>query len=144
MKATELRIGNLIEFRHQGIFIILDFHVTGFDKDSKEEIYMVRVLTPDRKEIMLIKNVNELIPIPLTEEWLLKYGFELRDKVNGGYVKQINFPHQKEYLYCSKKGIVALWSDPQNREFGIMNDCEYVHQLQNLYFALTGNELEIK
>ena len=31
-----------------------------------------------------------------------------------------------------------------NAESAHANSVEYVHQLQNLYFALTGNELEIK
>lgn len=67
-------------------------------------------------------------PIELTEEWLLKLGFIID---NGwfkiGYLKL--FPIRDLYY----RAIVP-----------ITKDIKYVHQLQNLYFALTGEELTIK
>jgi len=67
-------------------------------------------------------------PIPLTEEWLMNFGFkQWGDKYTFG-LKGINIHHRK-------RGFVLRKSIPIIR---------YVHQLQNLYFALTGEELTIK
>jgi hypothetical protein len=67
-------------------------------------------------------------PILLTEEWLLKFDF-------------ISNPYEDRYekgpihVECDKtKGKTYLWIEN-------MPHIKYVHQLQNLYFALTGLEL---
>lgn len=68
--------------------------------------------------------------IPLTEDWLVKFGFEN------------NFGR-----YYKREGVQI------NLASGNVDLCEsyfipykllYVHQLQNLYHALTGTELEAK
>jgi hypothetical protein len=79
-------------------------------------------------------------PIPLTEEWLLKFGFEK---------KYDTF----EFNGLNVDGCVVHFSfDKWASEYEIENcdytevpsDIQHVHQLQNLYFALTGEELTIK
>lgn len=81
-----------------------------------------------------------LEPIPLTEELLLKCGFE--DCNSYKDYRLYLPPHQEAYLELSiRNGIVCgfgISEDP------MLLDLEYVHQLQNIYFALTGQELEIK
>ena len=75
-----------------------------------------------------IENAMWYFPILLTEEWLLKFGFkrkhfecDLRQWwYNGFYVSDLNGLYARNVLL------------------------KYVHQLQNLYFALTGEELTIK
>lgn len=74
-------------------------------------------------------------PIHLIEEWLLKFGFSehygsFRIKLDNSYLctsLQFNDP----YITNGDEPIYYF-----NKTF-------YVHQLQNLYFALTGTELEI-
>lgn len=87
-------------------------------------------------------NFNEIYPIPLTEEWLVdKFGFELIEK-NGGYshyAKGIN-PVTQDYMIILKRNHVGNYIFYLNGYFII----ESVHRLQNLYFALTGEELTIK
>lgn len=79
---------------------------------------------------------ERLEPIPLTEEWLFKFGF----KFDG---------------HCSwwKNELIELTIDTGEDEYSVFNNngdyitlkgIKYVHSLQNLYFALTGEELEIK
>jgi hypothetical protein len=74
-------------------------------------------------------------PIPLTEEWLIKFGFdEITPKY---YVLNIDENTSFTYYYTFSGGV---W----HFEFeGISIKIKYVHQLQNLYFALTGEELTI-
>jgi hypothetical protein len=80
-------------------------------------------------------------PIPITEEWLMKFG---ATKYNGN----------RFYLDLETKGVLQLfWNIGDDYficEFNscpnhicYFNDHKYVHQLQNLYFALTQKELEI-
>ena len=103
MKPNELRIGNWVE-TFEGVIQIQN----GWEIDEG----------------------NECQPIPLTEEWLEKFGFE----------------------YSDLNGDSGLWKIPPFQIYGKCNqfiyeyalDVNYVHQLQNLYFALTGEELTIK
>ena len=80
--------------------------------------------------------------IPLTEEWLLKFGFE---KEGHGF---------KEYWHLNDFEIeihgdrfpLRIWggeSAPHLTQF-IGHRTKHVHELQNLYYALTGEELTIK
>lgn len=121
IQTNELRIGNLVE------------------KDG--EIYVADFIT--------IKMAHNYNPIPLTEDWLLRFGFEkLPLEKNSTYMgnADLNFGYpilklnKYEYLCCNNadgdSGYLFL-----NR---YRIPCKYVHQLQNLYFALTNTELIIK
>lgn len=88
-------------------------------------------------------------PIPLTEEWLLKFGFEKR--VNFEYSDgsksdtnifitdsfMVNNYDEKYWSLCKMKYFNQV-------ESVLQTELKYVHQLQNLFFALTGKELTIK
>tara|TARA_R110000822_G_scaffold235117_1_gene366073 strand:- start:388 stop:723 length:336 start_codon:yes stop_codon:yes gene_type:complete len=111
MEAKELRLGNYCkEITH-----------------SKNEI--VKVSKRHFEEIE--DNEIDLFPIPLTEDWLVKFGFVLDlDSHRTTYLS-------KDITTYMQDGI--FWCD-------ILWDClelKYVHQLQNLYFALTNKELTI-
>jgi len=71
-------------------------------------------------------------PIPLTPEILGKCGFSFF--CNGYYANKGSFELciiENEFIYFSIEQQITG------------KKIEYVHQLQNLYFALTGTELEI-
>jgi hypothetical protein len=114
MKANELRIGNLIKFSEDGtIFTVGSIEEKGFTVQNDEETTWIEA--------------EEFEPIPITEEWLLKLGFE-RDnqgnwKLKSGYHWiELYFYH----VYINGQQVVLI---------------DYVHQLQNIWFALTGKEL---
>jgi hypothetical protein len=71
---------------------------------------------------------NGLKPIPLTSYWLVKFGFE---ENSTSFTNSIGFP-------C----IVKL-KKQSNYLFYDSIQIKHVHQLQNLYFALTDKELQI-
>ena len=75
--------------------------------------------------------VDESKPIPITEDWLIKLGFKWSKMYNWWRFKN-------PYILLNKD--FSLKEKP----FGIEIKCEYVHELQNLFFALTGIELKIK
>jgi hypothetical protein len=72
------------------------------------------------------QHYGEVEPIQLTEEWLLKFGF-------------ISNPHSNEFY--GKNMIFHNWMKDRGYISWGFTQIEYVHQLQNLYFALTGEEL---
>ena len=80
-------------------------------------------------------------PIPLTEEWLLKFGFE----------KGWNQYDKHDYYAKDCWGKIRIdngYLEPAEYYFldGIRDSykIKYIHQLQNLYHALTGEELKVK
>jgi len=74
--------------------------------------------------------LNQVQPIALTDKWLLKFGFEKYFvnwyRVNNFYIRKIGDKFETEIGECLYKTI------------------DYVHQLQNLYFAVTNEELTMK
>nr|DAH30074.1 MAG TPA: hypothetical protein [Caudoviricetes sp.] len=74
----------------------------------------------------------EINPIPLTKELLLKCGFE---EEFGGII-YYNRNQGIEFNFSNG------WCTASRGEYDIV-DVQYLHQLQNLYFALTGEELEV-
>ena len=119
MKAKDLRIGNIIN-TEAGTPII----VSGW------ELYTMSV-NENRKE------TNNTKPIPLTEEWVRRLDFE--ECINGETLL-INIDNGLTLLY-KEKGVVHLDNDYFSEDY---IKVKYVHQVQNLYFALTSEELTIK
>jgi|SRR3990172_8875486 len=120
--VKDLRIGNLL--LHKGKIV-----------DVTEITNYGRICVTDEKIVTEVKNCE---PIPLTEDWLLKAGFEKLEKVNR-YFKYI--------VACEPKNLDYRQFAVDFRKgkfiFNIRNGFEikYLHQLQNLYRDLTGNDL---
>ena len=81
-------------------------------------------------------------PIPLTEEWMLKFGFVYKknDKSNTYTLQNFRFNFVVDGKFKGK----TFLSYVNTLSFENVNCRKYVHQLQNLYFALTGEELIIQ
>jgi hypothetical protein len=83
----------------------------------------------------LMKNIddgyNNIKPIPLTEQWLIDFGFK---NVSLGEWEKGDIILDNEY---TDKGIWNIVEDSQCLNINV----KHVHQLQNLYFALTNKEL---
>jgi hypothetical protein len=120
MITSELRIGNKLAYRGNVITIegIQRMHVwSDYQVDNIHALRLSRII--------------------LTEEWLLKAGFKIT--ADGDGIQEARFgenPITKDYM------IILVNTGPnwfyRNGHFKLF----YVHQLQNLYFALTGQELE--
>lgn len=125
MNSNELRIANKLQKGTGEIFTVLRI-------DNTNDILV------EEQRGLLTLNYN-LFGILLTEEWLLKSGFEMR-----GYITFLRHTYQRFVL-----GRNSMYTLDDNAYIYEINDhqlCEikYLHQLQNLYFALTGEELTIK
>ena len=130
MKANELRIGNLVQYG--GVTAKVCHIEKAFFYCETELIYFTRDGERGAK------------PIPLTEEWLLRFGFELEHEFTNAY-KMYTTKHQydcSEITYSEKESLLRF-SNGQEKGATLIPHIKYVHQLQNLYFALTGEELTL-
>ena len=97
--------------------IVLSKPLTGNDKSYKE------IVVSANEILRCVNNPLDFEQILLTEEWLLKFGF--KKGLKGWFKKLDNNCKFNLYMYND-------------------NLYEHVHLLQNLYFALTNEELTIK
>ena len=121
MKAIELRIGNLVIVTNTGGYNNIG-DIISIDSISRHGV--------NNWSDMGSSGCNPFCgiePILLTEEWLLKFGF-LKDRINL-YYSFGQFIIRHDFILCDINTRIEL---------------KYVHQLQNLYFALIGQELIIK
>lgn len=133
MKANELRLGNYFtdNENHDGISNYKPINkVIALQKDR---IYFIDT------EFLLSENdtleenrqieLSKCLPIPITNDWFLK--FRMQDEEG--------FRHLKGYGW--DEGF--LYNELDINDMCRINSVkvEYVHQLQNLFFALTGKEL---
>ena len=109
INTKELRLGNL------------------FANIEDDSIYKVTKINEDTIEGICINNmgwigeqhfhlIEQVLPIKLTEEWLLKFGFDI------------------EWLLSDSKCYYVLINNKKIR-------IKFVHSLQNLFFSLCGEEL---
>ena len=124
IQATEFRVGNLFRF---------------ISTDSIERVADIRtagIKTPTINNVL----ITDIEPIPLNEDWLVKFGFEnVDDEIDYSefvlnYVTIEGNGSDKQEPFHFVRGV-----DYRERK----TEIKYVHQLQNLYFALTGIELTL-
>jgi hypothetical protein len=118
IKANELRIGNWVYYNGDGTpFKVLTIEDGGMSVESVDEETWIEY--------------DQFSPIDLTPEILEKAGFAVPD----GY--------QDTVLYNNGLMIDFHLGEYKVREHS-KAPCKYLHQLQNLYYALTGQELIIE
>lgn len=128
MNANELMIDNWINWKDEPIQVTM-IGQYGIQSKTEERIINAKFSTTDLK------------PIPLTPKILEKSGFENDNNIgwnifNVHLNKRISLPFDKD----NEARIVMPF---QNGVMTIAKSIIYLHQLQNLIFALTGEELQI-
>lgn len=135
MDANELRIGNLLEV--DGNFWKVSAIIT-----NPFELYF--------EENEEYDHAGNAKPIPLTEEWLFRMGFKKEVKEEDFYAQWYFLNEYSIYFEDSaiKKPLVLFCIDyrlDDNITFKHrINHVKYVHQIQNLIFVLTAEELQLK
>ena len=123
MKKEELMYGNKLLFLNE---VVTFSNISQIREDG---IFWIKTIEPkiDSKSF-------HFKPIPITEEWLLKFGFFKSQDIDTIFGLKLN-----DFWYINEFQI-------RNNFNSILLDFElkYVHQLQNLYFALTGTHLKLK
>ncbi|MBP1165072.1 hypothetical protein JOE44_001956 [Chryseobacterium sp. PvR013] len=117
----ELRLGNLTKDSRGKILTVLEL------LESYARVYTIR------KEWWSSTSYDDLEPIELNEDWLFKLGYECNKNeysISG---------HDRFNVFQSVKGPYIFCDDKIAIKY-----VKYVHELQNIFFALTGEELTIK
>jgi hypothetical protein len=125
MKAEELRLGNLVNDRLGLITIGMECGVRFADTYK---------------------------PIPLTKQWFKKFQIKEGIEIDDGEIGVYWGSNPHDYRFIDKdlspknyKCNVYVYSGLGSySDYAAIIQCNYVHTLQNLYFALTGTELELK
>ena len=140
MEIRELRIGNYVEYRIQD------------ELDERKEWWELSIIDSSDLQILESGIDDDYRAIPLTEEWLLKFGFEKYDWFDGCFIKcnnkhlmiQFYEPKQEILIYFTKISKDKDGHKMNGRDYLFKVKKYYVHQLQNLFFSLTGEELILK
>lgn len=127
LQATDLRIKNLVEYN--GRIFEIDTIAKEFPTLNTQEFGIGVV------------DWNNIKPIPLTEDWLLKFGWVWNEECKS-YEKHPNGDIRMNLQYRDLSNSYTMFNYVLKAL--IAERIFYVHQLQNLYFALTNKELEIQ
>lgn len=114
MENKELRIGNKLQKKDGSIFTIKRI-------DETDDVLVIE------ENGLLTLNYN-LIGINITNQWLEKLGFEYNDFLGGYQLNDIQYLYNDSFYF-------------KQSELDI--DLKFVHELQNLYYSLTKQELTI-
>ena len=122
--VKELRIGNLALIKDGTNY---DDHIWTISDVSEHGVGLKCVIGYASPQL------EDVRPIRLTEDILLKCGFN-----------QGKMQHGDLYFYWNNRAVAYGAFDDNLNEVLIDNvSIKFLHQLQNLYFALTGEELKI-
>lgn len=137
MKNTELRIGNIVG-RKAYLFNKTTVHENIENCAIEETIEQCRITGIDENQVRcLIGGSNYivepemLIGIPITPAWVTGFNFVVDEEC-------WDFPKRGLPSYVFEGDSFVPYD---TYYYGFMPRIKYVHELQNLYFALTGKEL---
>ena len=125
MKPNEVRFVNLVKY--------------------KGKVYKIAAITEEYPYLNTtefgdgVVEWGDLEGIELNEEWLIKFGFKKVKDISIS-AKSFHYENGKCWIYLIENGFEFELITLSERH----NSCKtykYVHQLQNLYFALTDREL---
>jgi hypothetical protein len=158
MEAKNLRIGNFVKDRGNKVIRIdfMEYQESGYSTKFGQ-----RMVLGEEEVHPMTEYTDYAIPIELTEKWMFDLGFKYQDRdVNRSDKK-------KERFYISPRFGQEFWFEiqlPENTPFKHSfvrfmwnigggnhfihlpkgHELKYVHELQNLFFALSGTELQLK
>jgi len=160
MKPSELRIGNIATINnpeHWPLLKDVPLIVQGVNKctplkDVENTDYGVQLFDNSdfKTRYSATKTFSQFIcfvePIRLTEEWILKFGLK-RFQLDGVVGLDRSDPNEKTTYYEMGKITIVQWGE--NTPFFLSNnnlriELKYVHQFQNVMFALVGEELVLQ
>ncbi|MCE4064347.1 hypothetical protein LXM63_04520 [Chryseobacterium gleum] len=118
MEAKDLRIGNFANHSELGIVEVIAV--------GKEYIHCIF------NGETFYENIGRFSEIPLTNEWLINLGYDTDCDISE------NPMHFRKDGHIIWKPSSIFYDDLYRIEL------KYVHQLQNLFFALKGKELTLK
>lgn len=132
MKASDLRITNFVLFNGNLYTVIM----IGYDS-------CVLINSKGIQETVKFENIQ---PMPILDRWLEQFGFNKTTENAGNLIcfKKDLITHSNKTMTVAKwiksdKGNWQIWIESMD-----LTRIEYVHQLQNICFAITQEELILK
>lgn len=117
ISPSEIRLGNLLTFQ------------------TDPQIRAVTLAT--FKYLQKHGDDNGYNPVPITSDLLERLGIYIANKRKMSH--KIRIRNRKETMYVTQNG--NLWDIHLN--YGeVLVTIQYVHQLQNVYFSITGSDLD--
>ena len=156
INPNELRLGNLVQYAND----------TYTDREDKigNGIFRVCLIAENvikvdigygarqrfEKNPIVSPEMSELAPIALTEDWLERFGLNLvEDLIDMKYYQKSDERHG--YGICLNHDEwefykFSMFKDETRAEVLIHSEChfQHIHQLQNIWKDLTGEELQLK
>jgi hypothetical protein len=142
MKALtpqELRIGNFVTYKDYGTSTIVRLDSEGFCS-----------ILPCNWTGPIGKVLQEIEPIDLTEDWLKKFGFKKIEE--SPFTEDISLKYWVNNRVClffnespPEDTWLIGWADQRFGKYSVVTGrwIHHVHELMNIHFALTGEELTI-
>jgi len=121
IQTQELRLGNIL--LHEGI------------EKKVESIYLDGDITFGTIDGFNFPKLADCEPVPITPEWLVKLGFRESSTWFDMFILEVCII-EKHHI-----SDVYAFRQRENGKDGFIKHLEYIHQLQNIYFALTDKEL---
>lgn len=144
MEVNELRLGNYVKFSDpiNGTNIYRVYYIADYGNISSVSL--------EGKGQLASCTVKDIEPIELTEELLMKIGFEDRKGYfnysrvfgnDGDYCDSIYIYYCPRLNHFKFTHNIAKELDLQTMD---LYNIKFLHQLQNAYYCLTGQELEVE
>ncbi len=138
MNPSELRRGNLFNPIYRGDEVHLP--LTGIILQVMElhTFHVVALLDHQHDYLDHERQkfkYSDMSPIPITAEWLNKFGFR-----EASFLQEAISDPNEMYYQTTLRMDSQVFTIKSYTRFKY----EYVHQLQNIYFALSGKELKLK
>ena len=132
--TSDLRLGNWLYYTKETMF---PMQVYALGNDWVQ-------LDFEGNESDVFENTDkEIYPIPITKELIVK---SLNSEILGDDYSVKLGDYRYIYFRINNDGYISIdfFNYDDNSENEICDGIRYVHELQNLYHALTGKELEIR
>lgn len=146
MKPTELTIGNIVKIDDEYLGPI-EGKVTSLNDKGEVEL----LLSVNKGHIRyFVCGSDDIFPIPITDELLLKIGFR---KERDGYLHysdhndEFSIKFDLGYAFIEYANLCFNPEDVTETNYGSSLEFPntlHLHTLQNIWYLLTGKELEIK
>lgn len=137
MEAQELRIGNIVKIDDEYLGPI-EGKVTSLNEKAEVEL----LLSVNKGNLGYCRcGSDDIFPIPITEELLLKIGFKKENEHIAVKPDKNCLVHFPNHFITGEYFVIAFARLP-----GMLSTIpiKHLHQLQNAYYLVTGEELEIK
>lgn len=120
MKATELMVGNIVE---------IDGKPQRIRSVTRRKVAYCRLNSPNQS----YARIHDIAPIPITEELLVRNGFEKKPNIYRDYrIKIKDYKIEVHFGSCAVGRVCYVTIEEPYGDQIAGNDINHLHQLQNL------------